>query len=240
MPSELAYGDAGRADSRRGQYIEGGAVLIFELELLQLLEGASKPKPVRPEHAPPDDGSFVAASIFDGARAGYTFTTREWGTGYYRDATTAAATGHANGGEDGGAAVETAASARALRIEVPASPRRPPAAAAQPPVDLFEREPLISPRRSNAPLATPSAEVAAVSAAAAEAAERRLEQQRHEIETAALDAVNAALCQLRLPTLKQALGELGLPVEGGKVELTQRLTERLTEGIALASGRGEQ
>ena len=31
IPSEMAYGDAGRTDERRGQYIPPGAVLIFEL-----------------------------------------------------------------------------------------------------------------------------------------------------------------------------------------------------------------
>lgn len=47
IPSELAYGDAGRADEARGEYIAPGEVLIFELELLSV-KGPSKPKPMRP------------------------------------------------------------------------------------------------------------------------------------------------------------------------------------------------
>ena len=57
VPSELAYGDAGRADERRGQYIPPGSALQFELELLAV-NGPSKPKPTRPvakaAAAPPD------------------------------------------------------------------------------------------------------------------------------------------------------------------------------------------
>ena len=36
------------------------------------------------------------------------------------------------------------------------------------------------------------------------------------------------LSQLRVPTLKQVLTDLGLPIDGGKEALAQRLTERLT------------
>lgn len=83
VPPALAYGDAGRRDERRGQYIPPGAVLVFELELLKV-EGPSKPKPKRPAE-PPTDGSFVPVAKFDGVRDGFTFTTGAHGTGYYRD-----------------------------------------------------------------------------------------------------------------------------------------------------------
>lgn len=82
VPSELAYGDAGRADERRGQYIQPGSVIIFELELLAV-KGASKPKPKRPP-APPA-GTFIPSKSFRGAREGFVFSTRAWGTGYYLD-----------------------------------------------------------------------------------------------------------------------------------------------------------
>ena len=67
--------------------------------------------------------------------------------------------------------------------------------------------------------------------------EERLEEQRESIEEMALETVNAVLANLRLPTLKQALEDLGLPVTGGKCELTARLTDQLTLGIV--SGRRE-
>ena len=64
-----------------------------------------------------------------------------------------------------------------------------------------------------------------------------LEEQRATLEEAALETVNSMLANLRLPTLKQALEDLGLPVTGAKDELTARLTDRLTSGIV--SGRRE-
>ena len=42
VPSELAYGD-----TSRGKFITPGSVLLFEMEILAV-NGASKPKPVRP------------------------------------------------------------------------------------------------------------------------------------------------------------------------------------------------
>ena len=84
LPSELAYGDAGRSDQKRGQYIPPGAVLVFELEILAV-KGATKPKPKRPPQ-PAADGSYVPASTFRGMRPGFTFRAGEWGSGYYRDA----------------------------------------------------------------------------------------------------------------------------------------------------------
>ena len=51
IPSEYAYGDAGRRDERRGEYIPPGQVLVFELELLEV-NGPSKPRPKRPADMP--------------------------------------------------------------------------------------------------------------------------------------------------------------------------------------------
>ena len=86
VPPHMAYGDAGRRDENRGQYIPAGAVLCFEIELVSI-HGTGKPRPARPSDPfePPSDGSYIAAKTFDGARTGYVFTTREYGTGYYRD-----------------------------------------------------------------------------------------------------------------------------------------------------------
>ena len=64
--------------------------------------------------------------------------------------------------------------------------------------------------------------------------ERKLEEQRASLEEAALEAVNSMLAHLRLPTLQQALDDLGLPATGEKTELTARLTDRLTSGIVSA------
>ena len=72
VPSEFAYGDAGRSDEKRGQYIPAGAVLCFELELLSV-KGPSKAKPVRPDPPPkkPTDGSFEPSPHFEGPRPGF-------------------------------------------------------------------------------------------------------------------------------------------------------------------------
>ena len=66
----------------------------------------------------------------------------------------------------------------------------------------------------------------------------RLTETLAGFEAAACEAVSEMLHSLRLPTLKQALSDLGLPVTGGKAELTQRLSGRLTAG--LTSQRGSQ
>jgi FKBP-type peptidyl-prolyl cis-trans isomerase len=87
VPPHMAYGDAGRRDENRGQYIPAGAVLCFEIELVSV-HGTGKPRPARPPNyikPTPSDGSYIAAKTFDGARTGYVFTTREHGAGYYRD-----------------------------------------------------------------------------------------------------------------------------------------------------------
>ncbi len=94
VPPHLAYGDAGRSDEVRGQYIPAGAVLCFEIELLTV-RGPSKPRPVRPPESvverlsetiePSSEATHLSATAFDGARADYIFTTGEHGTGYYRD-----------------------------------------------------------------------------------------------------------------------------------------------------------
>ncbi|NBO67150.1 MAG: hypothetical protein EBU88_20280, partial [Acidobacteria bacterium] len=55
-----------------------------------------------------------------------------------------------------------------------------------------------------------------------------LAEQRLSLEQSALETVQDALSQLRVPTLKQVLTDLGLPIDGGKEALAQRLTERLT------------
>jgi len=64
VPSELAYGDAGRADERRGQYIPSGAVLIFEIELLKC-HGPTKLKPRRPIEACAADVKPAAHAVAD-------------------------------------------------------------------------------------------------------------------------------------------------------------------------------
>ena len=71
--------------------------------------------------------------------------------------------------------------------------------------------------------------------------ESKLEEQRASLEEAALEAVNSMLAHLQMPTLQQALEDLGLPATGGKGELTARLTDRLTSGFTprRVSGRRE-
>lgn len=80
VPSELAYGDAGRSDAERGQYIPSGAALKFELEIVQV----GGPCKCRPERPPPPEG-FALERVFSGSREDVVFTTGLWGTGYYPD-----------------------------------------------------------------------------------------------------------------------------------------------------------
>ena len=54
-----------------------------------------------------------------------------------------------------------------------------------------------------------------------------------------MEAVNAVLSQLRLPTLKQALQDLGLPSTGDKAKMTQRLSERALSSLSSRSNRSE-
>ena len=70
---------------------------------------------------------------------------------------------------------------------------------------------------------------------AAQNLEAKLEAQRSEMEAAAMEAVNAMLSKLKLPTLKQALQDLGLPAHGDKAKMTQRLSERALSSLSARS-----
>ena len=63
----------------------------------------------------------------------------------------------------------------------------------------------------------------------------KLKNELAEMETAALEAVNAMLSKLRLPTLQQALKDLGLPAHGDKAKMTQRLSERALSSLSARS-----
>lgn len=176
VPSALAYGDAGRRDDKRGQYIPAGAVLVFELELLSV-QGPSKPKPQRPADMPNDCGPPAAAPRPEAPMA-----------------------------------------------EAEAEPPEP-----EPVTVLFDRAPKQSAR---GPLS------GMVMKAAAEA-------DRTEFEQGTIEALRVMLSQLKLPTMRIALEDFGLPSDGSKVELAHRLTEALVlsaqrEAAGLAAGGGKE
>ena len=253
VPSELAYGDAGRADERRGQYIQPGAVIIFELEMLAV-KGASKPKPKRPP-APPA-GTFIPSKTFCGAREGFVFSTRAWGTGYYLDG---------EGGAPGSVPSSAPSSAPTSQRddEQPEQPQwRPPKEASESAAsdaaragseagegtlstpssdsaELFEREPLQPSSRHDAnaqqqrrkpPLPSkPSGGVPKL-AAVPELANplRVLRENLGQAETP-LEAVQVLLSRLHPDTVRAVTEDLGLETTDGddKAELTHRLSQAL-------------
>jgi FKBP-type peptidyl-prolyl cis-trans isomerase FklB len=219
LPSELAYGDAGRSDEHRGQYIAPGDVLVFELELLAV-KGASKPKPRRPKEPPA--GSYMAAASFQGARAGFVFTTREWGPGYYRDKRVckSSPSNSPPRGEAGAPSSETASET----------------AAAVPNEELFERPPLhpnghrlSSAHGGDLGSATlkPDPNLVEPKLPVADPLVVLKENLGHA--ESPLEAVQVLIARLQLPTLKATLEDLGLPAAGSdKTELSLRLTRALT------------
>ena len=67
VPAELAYGDAGRSDEARGQYIPPGAALIFELEMIAVKvrpRGATSPfiSATGHRHRPPATATATSPS----------------------------------------------------------------------------------------------------------------------------------------------------------------------------------
>ena len=241
--------------------------------MIKIVDGPSKPRPVRPEL--PSDGSFILSTAFAGAKPGYVFTTRpSYGTGYYRDgadtdAATSAAAAAASATSEQGAEVDVSDSAAStlqkpmgeLTVEVPSRQSSletttegdgSAASGASGGIgyvwsNLFEREPaqLPSSRQraaAHASTAEPSPAgskedkvLKEFSEFAAQNLEAKLEAQRSEMEAAAMEAVNAMLSKLKLPTLKQALQDLGLPAHGDKAKMTQRLSERALSSLSARS-----
>ena len=213
VPPHMAYGDAGRSSAKRGQFIPQGAALVFVLTLIKV-KGPAKPKPHR------SDGYVHCAVSSDEAAVG---------------AVVAAAP------LQGSAAVAPQRISRWSEEPSSVQPPTPPPPLPQPPASgggwlggLFER---------------PAYDDAGKGAAAdeetppAEPSERwtASPRQRESMEQAALEAVQSMLSSLKLPTLKQALGDLGMPIDGGKAALTQRLSQRLTAsavGSALGAVQG--
>lgn len=250
MPAEMAYGDVGRWSEKRGQYIEPGACLVFVLTVVKI-KGPSRPQPTRP---PPGAASEAAAAA---AAAAATAAAASKRSTQISNLTEPEALEAAQGVvPQPAASTPPAPPPPALPPAPPAAPAGPPtaqeptvieamlaASATSPePPDavptssgggwlggLFERPTLAQSRADSgaATAAKPSSKESDVEARYA----AKLEEQRMALEHNALETVQGILSQLRLPTIKQALNDLGMPVDGGKTALTQRLTERLTQGL---------
>lgn len=279
VPPHLAYGDAGRSDKTRGQYIPAGAALVFDLQINSIVSGVTKPKPVRP--SVPADGSFVPSARFCGARPGHVFKAGHSGVGYYRDVrsveaapaaaalddgterpsgltSATSAESDSGGGKGSGGARDDAipslpaAGGGGRLFERAPSPWLGVARSVVPPLAvLAQRDALTfsgksSGKESSGKGGQKSAEEPSQASSEAggageradesgEGLERRIQKERAGFEEAALDAVNTMLANLRLPTLQQALEDLGLPATGEKPELTARLTDSLASTIV--SGR---
>ena len=221
VPAEMAYGDAGRSSEARGQYIPAGACLVFVLTLIKI-KGPARPQPKRP---PP--GSIAAVPKSKGKL------------------TAAASSVEAAGGTVEGRAELSASATLAAPPVLPAAEGVTKPSTAEPAASsnswlggLFERPTLAESARAREALesvasvegsAAPGG-LAAPSSAPEEVDEHcaaKLAEQRASLEQSALETVQEILSQLRLPTLKQALGDLGMPIDGGKAALTQRLAQRL-------------
>lgn len=251
VPPHLGYGDAGRSDKARGQYIPSGAALVFDLHISLIVSGPTKLKPVRPAQ-PVSGGTFVPSAHFAGPLPGYMFKSGSMGLGYYRDANSlevpedperqigvtergrasTAATSAGSSESSGGG------SARQGGDITPSPTPSPPKSARS--GNLFERAP--SPRPvALKPKVPPLAMPAKHNAINFSGKENGMENGKTagpivvSLEKDAIEAVNSMLSKLHFPTLKQVLEELGMPVAGEKSELTARLTESLTS--ALISGR---
>ena len=208
VPSELAYGDAGR-----GKFIGPGAVLIFEMELLKV-HGASKPKPQRPAEALT---SMPAAAPAAAAAA---------------PAAAAASVAAAVDVTDDGEAQpqqeeeEEESQHKTKRPKPTAAPLGGASASAAAPTTPAAPTPAES---ENAPPNVPAVEPApkAVEATSADlevATNRAFDE---GVDTT-LEAMSSMLNKLQVPTLQQALSDLGLPTTGRKEELSERLTGALS------------
>lgn len=274
IPPHLAYGDAGRSDQARGQYISSGAVLVFDLHISSIVNGPTKSKPVRPSAPPACGASFVPSAHFCGTRAGYIFKSSELGIGYYRDPKSlgfrnepdmllsaterglaqSADPAKSRGSGAGGAADRSlmplkliSASAGNLFERAP-SPRPGASKTLVPPLTILAQRDAFAFSGNKSSRTVPT-EVLTERAQEISSEfsddprditfEKRLEEERRKerasLEEDALETVNAMLANLKLPTLQQALEDLGLPATGEKPALTARLTDSLTSGIV--SGR---
>lgn len=243
VPPHLGYGDAGRSDKARGQYIPSGAALVFDLHISSIVSGPTKLKPVRPP-TPVPGGAFVPSAHFAGPMPGYMFKSGSMGLGYYRDANSlevpedperqigVSERGGASTAATSASSSESSGGGSASQVgdNMPSPPKSARSG------NLFERAP--SPRPvALKPKVPPLAMPAKHNAIHFSGKENCNENGPIvvSLEKDALEAVNSMLGKLHLPTLKQVLQELGMPVAGEKSELTARLTESLTS--ALISGR---
>jgi len=222
-PSELCYGDAGR-----DKFIAPGDVLIFEMELLKV-NGQSKPKPVRPERfgapaaltaAAPVAAAPVAAAppppkAVEGLDGG---VEEQWPRELVQPAE-AVQQPHVKRSKS---SAEPPAIATATEL-APPLPTAPPAV----PGDDVE----------NAPRNTTAGAVPSLSAPTAKSAEQPTDEEATNrafdagVDTT-LEAMGQMLSKLQVPTLRQALCDLGLPTSGRK----EVLTERLIAGAVPAGG----
>ena len=278
IPSEYAYGDAGRADAKRGQYIPGGAVLCFELEILKV--GAPhKPRPKRPAGMPNKHGATssgivtatpmplstpapagtaaAAAAAAASPRAGHgTLEASEAWADELSGGVFAMLDGDGNGtvsinelvaklqlvGEPLAAAVllfdtlDVDRDGRITRDElkegmIEAGVGNPAAAKLRAVVREYEDS---SRHATEAALAAAPVQPSTAAPSVPAAPPRRSPPTDPEAMAAfdagvdaTLEAVSTLLHRLEMPTLRQALSDLGLPNDGEKAVLSERLTNAL-------------
>lgn len=236
-PAELAYGDAGRSSEARGQYIPPGAVLVFVLSMLKV-KGPSKPKPLRPagyverqagqadEVGLDADASKPASLRSDNQQPSEHSTPRATGgappiveqqeveprvSRWAEEARNLEAT-PSDGGKTAHDADQTEAEPKGSSGWLGGLFERPAAA----PQEAAEATVLAT--------SDPARDTGEVDVIAG----RLNSVQREAMEQAALEAVQSILTQLRLPTLKQTMADLGMPTtSGSKAALTQRLSQKL-------------
>jgi len=222
VPASMAYGDAGRSSKKRGQYIPANACLVFVLTLVQI-KGPARPQPKRPPPGAATDAATAAAV----AEAAADAAARAAGANGspiqpFEEQQPEATAGPASGCTE---------SSTLLPEPPPAAPLSPiaPSGGGGWLGGLFERPTLAEQSKAREASDAASTQPASGGVEPLDShCAAKLAEQRASIEQSALETVEEVLAQLRLLTLKQALTDLGMPVDGGKEALTQRLTQRLT------------
>ena len=211
VPSELAYGDAGR-----GKFIGPGDVLIFEMELLKV-HGSSKPKPVRPiQELSAAIAAPSAPSQAEGAVAVDVSDQRP--PSAKRPKPSAAPL----------ASVAPLATLPASTIE-PAMKVTMTEQADSNPMTVDASEENASPNTLPANPAEKVKEEVKPAAPAEVDVEALTNRAFDEGVDTTLEAMAAMLNKLEVPTLQQALSDLGLPTSGRKEQLTERLTAAIQD-----------
>ena len=258
VPPQMAYGDAGRSSQQRGQYIPPGAALVFVLTIVSI-KGPTRAQLMRPTsdtvpalaHATVCERSAKSSPASDARTAAPTPTGDETPQAPPNESLHEVLHEMPN---ETPSEVPPMMDPPAVHPPPPVTPTLPSAVSVGGWLgSLFERPTLSKhtavpvPPTDATPADAAPADAAPSDAAPAHAApahagadeavgalgarEGAATIAATDARSAALEVVHRALLELRLPTLKQALSDLGVATDGGKATLAQRLGKRLTQEL---------